>query len=295
MFIDCHLHTRIKDGLPRNDEGDNYATPAELIAMMDRTGVDKGILLPGVNPECHQQITPTEDMLEVVDKHPERFIAFCNVDPRAEDNTPDANLSRPLLYYKKRGCKGVGEICANMYFDDPYVLNLFKHCAECEMPVLFHVSPRIGVTYGLVDEVGFPRLEKCLKQFPALIFIGHSQLFWASISGDITKAEWKNSYPAGKIAAAGAVIRLLDAYPNLYGDISAGSGYNALVRDAEFGYHFMEKYQDRLLFGTDICSPKNDHRHAEYLKNALKQKKISEKTFEKISWRNVNRILKLGL
>ena len=57
MFIDAHLHTARRKGLPRNAKGSNYATPTELIAMMDRTGVDKGILLPGENPECTYQTT----------------------------------------------------------------------------------------------------------------------------------------------------------------------------------------------------------------------------------------------
>ncbi|MBU0713872.1 MAG: amidohydrolase family protein [Verrucomicrobia bacterium] len=294
MFIDCHLHTRLKDGLPRLDNGDNYATPEELVAMMDRTGVDKGVLLPGINPECHKQYSPTEDILDVAVKYPDRFIPFCNIDPRAESNSPDANLSRQLCYYKKRGCKGVGELCANLHFDDPLVLNLFKHSEACAMPVLFHVGPQAGGCYGLIDDINLPRLEKCLRLFPKLVFIGHSQPFWAEISADVTEKN-RNTYPPGKIAAGGAIPRLLDDYPNLQCDISAGSGYNALTRDAEFGYRFMEKYQDRLLFGTDICSPKNDHRHAEFLRNSLKAGKIRQETFEKIAWKNINRILKLGL
>lgn len=294
MFIDCHLHARIKDGLPRNAAGDNYTTPEELIAMMDRTGVDKGVLLPGVSPECRHQITTPEDILEIAAKYPDRFIPFCNLDPRSETNSPEADFSRPLLYYKERGCKGVGELCANIPFDDPLALNLFKYCEACEMPVLFHIGPKAGGCYGLIDDLGLPRLEKCLQLFPKLVFIGHSQPFWAEISADVTEKN-RNTYPPGKIIPGGAVPRLLDNYPNLYGDISAGSGYNALTRDPESGFQFMEKYQDRLLFGTDICSPKNNHRHAEFLRNSLKEGKISGKTFEKITWQNINRTLSLGL
>ena len=294
MFIDCHLHAITRKGLPRNDSGDNSATPEELITMMGRTGVNKGVLLPNINPECHNQFSPTEDILDITAKYPDRFIPFCNIDPRAESNSPDANLSRQLRYYKERGCKGVGEICANLHFDDPLTLNLFKHCEACEMPVLFHIGPQTGGCYGLIDDIYLPRLEKCLRLFPKLVYIGHSQPFWAEISADVTEKN-RNTYPPGKITTGGAIPRLLDAYPNLQCDISAGSGYNALTRDAESGYRFMEKYQDRLLFGTDICSPKNNHRHAEFLRNSLKEGKISEETFEKMAWKNINRILKLGL
>jgi hypothetical protein len=44
-------------------------------------------------------------------------------------------------------------------------------------------------------------------------------------------------------------------YPNLYGDLSAGSGCNALARDPEYAIKFMTEFQDRLMFGLDICSP----------------------------------------
>jgi len=294
MFLDCHLHTVIRKGLPRNDSGDNYATPEELIAMMDRTGVDKGVLLPGINPECRKQYSPTEDILDVAAKYPDRFIPFCNIHPRAESNSPDANLSRQLLYYKEQGCKGIGEVAVSICFDDPFALNLFKHCEACELPLLFHIGPQPIGCYGLIDDIHLPRLEKCLRLFPKLFFIGHSQPFWAEISADVTENN-RNSYPPGKIAAGGAIPRLLDAYPNLMCDISAGSGYNALTRDAEFGYRFMEKYQDRLLFGTDICSPKNNHQHAEFLRKALAGGSISKTVFEKISWQNLNRILRLGM
>jgi hypothetical protein len=43
-------------------------------------------------------------------------------------------------------------------------------------------------------------------------------------------------------------------YPNLYGDLSAGSGANAIRRDLEFGREFVIRRADRLLFGTDYLA-----------------------------------------
>ncbi|MBU0478112.1 amidohydrolase family protein [bacterium] len=293
MFIDIHLHTIREKSLPREDG--SYASPEELIEMMDRTGVDKGILLPVMSPEYRRnQLSTVEDILEVCRRYQDRFIPFCNIDPRAEKNSPDADLSRQLLFYKEKGCKGVGEITANLYFDNPLVQNLFKHCEKCEMPVIFHIGSQFGNCYGLIDDLHLPRLEKSLKNFPDLIFIGHSQPFWSEISADVT-AENRNTYPKGKVTEGGAVPRLMEEYPNLYGDISAGSGYNALTRDSEFGYEFINRFKDKLFFGTDIASPKDDHHHAEFLRNAYKEGNILKETFEKISWQNVNKILKLGL
>ena len=293
MLIDCHLHTVRRLGVPRNVEGDNFATPDELIAMMDRTGVDKGILLPLVSPEARNQRTSSEEVLDVCAAYPDRFIPFCNIDPRVQTNSSTADHSRHLMYYKEQGCKGVGEMTANLPFTDPTVLNLFEHCQACRMPVLFHVAPQLGGTYGLFDDLHLPGLERCLKLFPDLALLGHSQPFWAEVGGEVTD-EGRRGYPTGPVATGGAVPRLMRTYPNLYGDISAGSGYNALTRDPEFGVAFLNEFHDRLMFGTDICSPKNDHRHAELLRTLHAEGKLSDEAFENIAWRNANRVLELG-
>lgn len=294
MLIDAHLHTVRSRGLPRNEAGETFATPLELIDMMDRTGVDKGILLPAVSPECMYQMSTCEDILEICGQYPDRFIPFCNVDPRAGTNNPDMDLSFHLRHYKALGCRGLGEITANLPFTDPLVRNLFSHCQACELPIIFHIGPQCGGCYGLVDDLGLPGLETTLRDFPELTIIGHSQPFWSEISGDVTE-ENRNTYPSGPVASGGTISRLLDAYPNLYCGWDAGSGYNALTRDPEFGPAFMETYADRILFGTDICSPRNDHKHAAYLRTLRSESRISEATFDAISWQNANRILKLGL
>jgi predicted TIM-barrel fold metal-dependent hydrolase len=37
----------------------------------------------------------------------------------------------------------------------------------------------------------------------------------------------------------------------MYGDLSAGSGLNALARDKNFARGFVTRHQDKLLFGSD--------------------------------------------
>ena len=41
--------------------------------------------------------------------------------------------------------------------------NLLARCAENNLPVIIHISPALRYNYGLVDEMGLPRLEKMLK------------------------------------------------------------------------------------------------------------------------------------
>jgi hypothetical protein len=83
--------------------------------------------------------------------------------------------------------------------------------------------------------------------------IGHGPGFWASISRDATQASL-GGYPKGRVAPGGALDRLMEKYANLYGDLSAGSGANAVARDPEFGRAFLIRRADRLMFGTDFLS-----------------------------------------
>lgn len=290
--IDMHVHCEKDAGaLSRYDE-DNYCTPSQLKEIYEKLGVEKAVLLPLVSPECLFDANTNREIKAVVDENPETFYWFCNIDPRSGRNSADSDLSHFLNFYKKHGAKGVGEITANLYFDDPMTLNLFSHCEKCNMPVLFHIGGK-GNDYGLIDELGLPRLEKVLKMFPNLIFIGHSQKFWAEIGDDANDAN-RNGYPSGKVSP-GRVVELMRKYPNLHADLSAGSGYNAMARDPEFAYQFMEEFKHRLYYGTDICAPDNINdprvKLASFLDEAMLNNKISYDAYESISRLNALRIL----
>lgn len=294
--IDIHVHSRLQK-VPKYIErpkiGGSYATPQELRTIYDMINVEKGVLLPSVMPEGTHSTTTNEDAYIMANEFSDTLYWFCNIDPRVGNNSPDTDLSYYILYYKELGAKGVGEITANLYFDDPLVMNLFHHCEKCEMPVTFHIG-NLGGDYGLVDELGLPRLEKALQTFPNLIFLGHSQKFWAEISGDCTE-ENRVGYPTGKVTSGGRIVELMRKYPNLHGDMSAGSGYNAITRDPEFGYAFIEEFQDRLYYGTDICDP-NDITHpmlklSSWLDEAMEQGHISKTAYEKVCRENALRIL----
>ena len=45
--------------------------------------------------------------------------------------------------------------------------------------------------------------------------------------------------------------RYLGDYPNMYGDLSAGSGLNAFTRDEDHAREFIRRHQDKLMFGSD--------------------------------------------
>ncbi len=293
--IDIHVHTRKVHGVP-SLAGNVFPTYDELRLMYDKLGIEKGVNLPlGMSgPEGSSQIITNDESYELASLYPETYYWFCGVDPRIGGNTPKTDLSYYINYYKELGARGVGEITANINMDDPRVLNLFHHCEKCKMPVTIHVgNPGFG-SYGLIDETGLRRLEYILQQFPKLIILGHSQRFWAEISEDCT-TESRNGYPPGKVAPGGRVIELMRRYPNLHGDLSAGSGHNAVTRDPEFGYAFLEEFQDRLYFGTDFTDPRQiDHPFAGlsgWMDQAYEGGNISRTVYEKVCRKNALQLL----
>ena len=98
------------------------------------------------------------------------------------------------------------------------------------------------------------------------------------------------SYPKDKVRPGGAIDRLMDLYPNLYGDLSAGSGANSISRDREFGREFMIRRQDRLLFGTDYLQPGQEVPQFELFDSLNLPAEVARKIFRG----NAERVLKLN-
>jgi predicted TIM-barrel fold metal-dependent hydrolase len=171
--------------------------------------------------------------------------------------------------------------------------NLFKACEEVGLPVTFHTTPMSGWSYGVVDDFGLPELEICLQRFPKLRFFGHSSAFWSEITVCRTMQE-RNSRGKGPIKEEGAIQRLMRKYPNLYGDLSAGSGACALMRDPAYAAKFLTEFQDRIMFGIDICDPNG---YVSPLPGFLRELRssgaISETVFRKVA--RENHIRELGL
>ena len=261
--------------------------------MMDQAGIARGVMMCTPSPECrYSQVLP-EEVLDIHAQYPDRLVPFFNLDPRFMTNSPQADF-RPLLEaYVELGCRGVGEYIPNLPLDDPLNLNLFKQVEEMGLPLTFHLAHRIGGLYGCYDDPGLPRLECVLKECPNLILLSHSQVFWAEI-GTLASPEERGSYPKGPVVE-GRVVQLMREHPNLHGDLSAGSGYNAISRDPEFGYRFMEEFQDRLYFGTDIANVPQDLPIVEYFTRLRDERLISPEALQKISWKNAAQLVDLDL
>ena len=290
--IDIHVHTIAEPGILR-PRGDTLATPEELFSMYDQLGVEKAVLLPIISPEGGYDTNTNREIMGIAARYPDRFYWFCNIDPRQGNNDTTTDFAAMLAYYRSCGARGLGEVTANLPMDDPRVEALLAACQDAGMPVTIHIGD-LGGDYGLVDSLGLPKLEKLLQKFPKLILLGHSQKFWSEISGDVTEAI-RGTAPKGPVTAGGRVPELMRRYPNLCGDLSAGSGCNAIMRDPDFGYAFLEEFQDRLFYGTDICSPLDiSHirvKMGPFLDDGVASGKLSAQAREKICWGNALRLL----
>ena len=293
-FIDIHSHGIYEPGYPGFDGGQPFCSPEELIKIYDDLGIERGCILPEVSPESFSIINTqsNEEMMRFCKTHPDRFIPFCCLDPRCCFNSVTTPFARILTHYKERGYKGIGEVTANMEIIEPRVQAFFAGAAEVGFPVTIQLAPFLGENYGLVDEPGLPGLEKTLKDHPTLKLFGHSQSFWCEI-GKYEGQDVRFGYPKGKVEE-GRLAELMRKYPNLYGDLSAGSGANALMRDREYGIKFMNEFQDRLMFGMDITRPKGKLSPLPgYLRELRDSGEISVAVFEKIARKNAIRLLGL--
>lgn len=279
-MIDVHMHVgRLYMAPP--------LTPGYLLDFMDSNGIEKAALLPMENPEGTHFYVTTDEVLRVCAQHPDRLIAFCNIDPRRWTADLSVDYYGMLCEYREKGCRGFGEAIAGLCVDDPRAAKIYDGCGRLGMPVTLDMNARSNM-----DDKGLPRLEGLVRSLPDTNFIGHAQHFWAEISSDVGGADF-DAYPKGRISPGGAVPRLLTEYSNMYADISAMSGYNALTRDPEYGYRFLEDFQDKLLFGTDLCIAGQEVKIVSYINDALARRKISRTAYDKITRKNAEKLLQL--
>lgn len=224
-------------------------TGAETIAHQRQIGVTKTVLLPsgsvvdrssthgGNSNGLAAGVGGNEMAFEIVREHPGEFYFFAN-------EVPDLPSAREEIEkYLKLGAVGIGEQKFGVDSDSKEIEFIAEIAREYGVPVLLHFQE------GRYNS-GLDRFHKILEKFPAVNFIGHARTWWGHIDQN---HDPKTLYPKGSVVPGGLTDRLLSDYPNMFADQSAGSGLNALLRDEEHARWFLEKHQNKILFGTD-CS-----------------------------------------
>jgi predicted TIM-barrel fold metal-dependent hydrolase len=220
-------------------------THAQLLAHQGVHAVTTSVLLPiegwviaggsSTATDWNLIVGGNRDCAQVEQENPGKFLRFAS---------SDASLSRALDVIGgnlRRGAIGVGEMKYQVAVDSPEMHRVYKLAEEMRVPVLLHFEHDMYNT-------GFERFESVLKAYPNVNFIGHAQTWWGNMSADLNPLEM---YPSGRVKRGGLTDRWLGDYPNVYGDLSAGSGLNAMTRDPDFARGFLERHGRRLVWGSD--------------------------------------------
>ncbi|MBC7925564.1 MAG: amidohydrolase family protein, partial [Bryobacteraceae bacterium] len=200
---------------------------------------------------------------------------------------PDIPETKAVIEkYLKAGAIGIGEQKFKVDCDGKHMQLIADIAKDYGKPVLMHFQHE---TYNL----GFERFYKMLAKYPTVNFIGHAQTWWGNIDKNHQQPVM---YPKGRVTAGGITDRLLSDYPNVYGDLSAGSGFNALLRDEEHAKQFLARHQNKLLYGSD-CNDKEGTggpcSGARQLEAVRRLSPDAEAT-RKMLYRNAARVLKLN-
>ncbi len=244
--IDMHSHVYVRDA----------AAVEAWIATLDEVNVEKVVVMAsGARARFDRA-------LELFGPHPDRFEVWTGLDFAGSS---EPGWSQRAIAELERahaaGARGIGELSDKggglrgsdgMHADDPRMDPVFERIAELGLPVNIHVAedqwmyePMDHTNDGLMnaykwrvtpgptvlghDEV-IDTLERAVKKHPRVTFIA---CHFANTTADLSR-----------------LARMLDTYPNLYADISARFGETAPIPRTMAAFY--ERYQDRLLYGTDM-------------------------------------------
>ena len=169
--------------------------------------------------------------------YPNMFVRFACSDV-AESSCED--VLRGTVH---RGAIGFGELKFHVAVDSPEMHRVYKLAEELQVPVLLHFQYEMYNT-------GLERFESILKAYPKVTFVAHAQTWWGNVSAELDPTVM---YPTGRVKPGGLSDRLLSDYANVYGDLSANSGLNAITRDPDFAQDFLERHHAKLLWGSDCA------------------------------------------
>ena len=253
--IDAHSHVYMR-------------TPeqiAEWVRMMDEAGVETTVVLSGATG-------PEFDRLAALflKPHPGRFQVWCGLDTRDIDK-PDypERAATELARCYRMGARGVGELSdkgsglsrgggalprdQRLHPDDPRLDLFWNKCAALKMPVNLHIAdhpsawrPPDNRQERTPNYQRFNQYGRDVPSYEELLAI-RDRLLQRHPEPTFILCHFSNQ---GNDLAA--LSKVLDRFPNLYVDMSAR--HYEMGRQPHTAARFLEKYKDRVLYGTDLTA-----------------------------------------
>ena len=220
--LDTHLHLR-----PDADA---------CFTHISGCGVSNAVLLTPAAAEDRAK--------QEMEKRPGHFVRSVSLNPAS------ANAEQTLRAALAGGAVSIGEMKFPIALNSPEMRRVYDIAAEIRVPVMMHIQIFPHFAGEPAYNTGYPQFDQVLKAFPKTTFIGHGDFFWANISANVPT---DRGYPDGPIQPGGLTDKWLSDFPNLYADMSANSGNNALSRDKGFAKDFIARHRTKLIFGSDCA------------------------------------------
>jgi predicted TIM-barrel fold metal-dependent hydrolase len=259
--IDIHTHLTFAAG-ERPDAVTTLAPPSELLTIMDRRNIRLMVNLTG------GRAAGLDDAIRTFDRaHPGRFVTFTEPWwPRAHEPGYAAFQADELGRAHAAGARGLkvlkmlglylreqGKTGPLVTIDDPRFDPMWEACGALGMPVAIHIGD--PEAFFLPTDRFNERYEE-LQAHPDWSFHGRDFPPFASLleARDRVYARHPKTTFIGLHVGHHAedladVGRSLDRFPNVHVELAARIG--ELGRQPRASRRFFERYQDRILFGTD--------------------------------------------
>jgi predicted TIM-barrel fold metal-dependent hydrolase len=251
--IDMHSH----------DYAANEQDIQKWVTTMKKMGIEKTVIL------SKETGAGFDSVVEKFSKFPQEFELWCGIDytgyNTGENWTEHAVKELERCYHK--GARGVGELgdkgeglvyskptpAYGLHIDNPDLEPVWAKCAELGMPVNIHVAdpiwmyePMDSTNDGLMNAYDW-RIDLTKKGI-----LDHGELIQTLENG--VRRNPNTRFIACHFANCcydlAILGRLLDKYPNLWTDNSARYAETAPI--PRYVKAFYEKYQDRIVYGTDM-------------------------------------------
>ena len=267
--IDIHQHTKYSG---RTDE--------DMLAHQRSMGIERTVLLPaGSKYGLAAGAGGNDTVLAIAQAQPKQYYFFAN-------ELPNIRETKVVIEkYLKAGAIGIGEQKFHVDCDSAPMQLIAEIAKDYAVPVLMHFEHE---TYNL----GFERFHKMLERYPTVKFIGHAQTWWGNIDKNHQQPVL---YPKGRVTPGGITDRLLSTYGNVYGDLSAGSGLNALLRDEDHAKEFLKQHSRKLLYGSDCNDREGVGKACSGSQQLATIRRLSpnQEATESILWGNAARLLRI--
>ena len=249
-IIDSHTHI-------------THGNPDKLLSMADRYGYEKFNVL---SIPCDGYPLNNLECLLMKKLAPERAYVYGGMTYiPGHEPTPEEH-EHELQLLSEAGCDGwkILESKPSVYrelqlpLDGPVFDKAFSFAEETGLPLIWHcgdpstfwdasLAPAFAVEHGwLCIGEGFPELEELNKQVENVL-MRHRRL----------KVTFAHLFFTSDRRGYGE--KMLDSFENLFFDLTPGSEmYWDFMKDPEYWLSYFDRYQDKLIYGTDMVDDEGD-------------------------------------